>query len=74
MENKIMYKNYLKSLEQKYNAVCFDIDGTLTLKDSNNIDPRTISMITDLFKRKVPVVFITGRGEKGLECLKKRYL
>jgi len=71
MENKIMYKNYLKSLEQKYNAVCFDIDGTLTLKDSNNIDPRTISMITDLLKRKVPVVFITGRGEKGLECLKK---
>ena len=66
-----MYKNYLKSLEQKYNAVCFDIDGTLTLKDSNNIDPRTISMITDLLKRKVPVVFITGRGEKGLECLKK---
>lgn len=66
-----MYKNYLKSLEQKYNAVCFDIDGTLTLKDSNNIDPRAISMITDLLKRKVPVVFITGRGEKGLECLKK---
>ena len=25
----------------------------------------------DLLKRKVPVVFITGRGEKGLECLKK---
>ncbi len=31
MENKL-YDNYKRSLEQKYNAVCFDIDGTLTEK------------------------------------------
>lgn len=30
MNDKITIKNYLNSLEQKYNAVCFDIDGTLT--------------------------------------------
>ena len=28
--NKKLYYNFQKSLEQKYNAVCFDIDGTLT--------------------------------------------
>ena len=28
MNDKIIIKNYLNSLEQKYNAVCFDIDGT----------------------------------------------
>lgn len=71
MENKILYKNYLKSLEQKYNAVCFDIDGTLTMKDSKNIDNRVINLLVDLLKRKVPIVFITGRGEKGLYYLKK---
>ena len=32
MEN-MLYDNYKKSLEQKYNAVCFDIDGTLTEKN-----------------------------------------
>lgn len=30
MNTELLYKNYRKSLEQKYNAVCFDIDGTLT--------------------------------------------
>ncbi len=24
MEENILFENYLKSLEQKYNAVCFD--------------------------------------------------
>ena len=42
MENKLLFKNYLKSLKQKYNAVCFDIDGTLTIKNSKNIDDRAI--------------------------------
>ena len=70
MEKNILFENYLKSLEQKYNAVCFDIDGTLTTKDSKYIDDRAIDMIIDLLERKIPVVFITGRGETGLEDLK----
>lgn len=37
MGKSILFENYLKSLEQKYNEVCFDIDGTLTIKDSKNI-------------------------------------
>ena len=69
MNRDLMFKNYKKSLEQKYNAVCFDIDGTLTQKGSKSIDDRAIEMITELLKRKVPVVFITGRGETGLKDL-----
>lgn len=71
MERNISFENYLKSLEQKYNAVCFDIDGTLTTRDTKNIDDRAIDMIIDLLVRKIPVVFITGRGETGLEDLKR---
>ena len=71
MEGNILFENYLKSLEQKYNAVCFDIDGTLTTKDTKIIDDRAIDMIIDLVTRKIPVVFITGRGETGLEDLKR---
>ena len=69
MEKNILYNNYLKSLEQKYYAVCFDIDGTLTIPNSKNIDDRAIDMIIRLLKKKVPVVFITGRGETGLNDL-----
>lgn len=71
MEKNILFENYLKSLEQKYNAVCFDIDGTLTTESSKNIDDRAIGMIIDLLLKKIPVVFITGRGETGLEDLKR---
>lgn len=71
MGRNILLENYLNSLEQKYNAVCFDIDGTLTTKGSKNIDDRAIAMIIDLLERKIPVVFITGRGETGLEDLKR---
>ena len=28
-----LYNNYKNSLKQKYNAVCLDIDGTLTERD-----------------------------------------
>ena len=62
MEDNILMKNYLKSLNQKFNAVCFDIDGTLTIKGSKKIDNRAINMISDLLSKKIPVVFITGRG------------
>lgn len=71
MKENILYSNYLKSLEQKYNAVCFDIDGTLTVKGSKNIDNRAIDMIIELLSKKIPVVFITGRGESGLDDLKQ---
>lgn len=70
MEKNILFENYRKSLEQKYNAVCFDIDGTLTTKNSKTIDDRAIDMIINLLIKKVPVVFITGRGETGLNDLK----
>ncbi len=66
-----LYYNFRKSLEQKYNAVCFDIDGTLTERDSKKIDERAINMIINLIKSKIPVVFITGRGENGLNDLKQ---
>lgn len=69
MVNEQMYYNYKKSLEQKYNAVCLDIDGTLTSKNSKNIDQRSLEMISKLLKKKVPIIFITGRGETGLNDL-----
>ena len=64
---EIMKHNYLKSLEQKYNAVCFDIDGTLTKQNSREFDERAVKMIADLLKAKIPSVFITGRGSTGLK-------
>ena len=70
MGNKLLFENYLESLKQKYNAACFDIDGTLTINNSKNIDDRAIEMIIDLLNKKIPVVFITGRGETGLNDLK----
>ena len=48
MKNEeILFKNYKKSLKQKYNAVCFDIDGTLTVEGSKSIDDRAIEMIVE---------------------------
>ena len=72
MLNEELIKNYRYSLEQKYNAVCFDIDGTLTETNSDKIDEKAIEMIANLLKRKIPVVFITGRGETGLNNLKNQ--
>lgn len=69
MENELYY-NFKNSLEQKYNAVCFDIDGTLTEENSKKIDDQAVKMIIEILKKKVPVVFITGRGETGLNDLK----
>lgn len=71
MINNLIIKNYRMSLKQKYNAVCFDIDGTLTTTGTKEIDIRALSMIEDLLIRKIPVVFITGRGETGVKDLKK---
>lgn len=65
-----LIKNYYKALEQKYNAVCFDIDGTLTKINSAELDERILPDIAYLLKKRIPVVFITGRGETGLCNLK----
>lgn len=81
MIDNLLLVNYSKALQQKYNAVCFDIDGTLTLKNSSRIDPRVLPMIANILKKHVPIVFITGRGETGLkelllditDCLKSEY-
>lgn len=69
MINEELLKNYKKSLEQKYNAVCFDIDGTLTEDNSTKIDSRVLPMLANMLKKHIPVVFITGRGETGLNDL-----
>lgn len=70
MENELYY-NFKRSLEQKYNAVCFDIDGALTEKKSKSIDKRAITMIIELLKKKVPILFITERDENEFKNLKK---
>lgn len=69
MINEELNKNYKKTLEQKYNAICFDIDGTLTEDNSTKIDARVLSYIANILKKHIPVVFITGRGETGLKEL-----
>ena len=68
-KNKIY--NYNRVLSQKYNAVCLDIDGTLTEPNSNVISDRAALLISDLLTKKIPVVLITGRGEVGLKNLIK---
>ena len=69
MLNEDLMKNYKNALEQKYNAVCFDIDGTLTEDNSTKIDSRILPILADMLKRHIPIVFITGRGETGLNDL-----
>ena len=52
---KELYYNFRKSLEQKYNAVCFDIDGTLTEENSKKIDTinSSISKNTESLKEEI---------------------
>ncbi len=69
MISEELVDNYKKSLQQKYNAVCFDIDGTLTENNSTKIDSRVLPILANMLKKHIPVVFITGRGETGLNDL-----
>ena len=69
MLDKVLLENYKEALKQKYNAVCFDIDGTLTEDNSTKIDKRVLPMLANILKRHIPLVFITGRGETGLNDL-----
>lgn len=69
MIDKKLLKNYKEALNQKYNAVCFDIDGTLTKTNSSKIDSRILPILASILKKHIPIVFITGRGETGLNEL-----
>ncbi len=69
MLSEELIKNYNIALSQKYNAVCFDIDGTLTDDNSTKINTHVLPYLADIIKRNVPIVFITGRGESGLKEL-----
>ena len=69
MVSEELLNNYKRALQQKYNAVCFDIDGTLTIEHSTKIDSRILPILADLLKRHIPILFITGRGETGLSDL-----
>lgn len=76
-----LMQNYKLALQQKYNAVCLDIDGTLTKLGSKEIDVSIVPILADLLIHRVPIVFITGRGETGtkqyfssfIEELKREY-
>ena len=74
MINEELINNYEKSLNQKYNAVCFDIDGTLTENNSKKIDDRVLPMLANILKKHITVVFITGRGETGLNDYQRKLL
>ena len=74
MINEELMRNYEKALSQKYNAVCFDIDGTLTEDNSTKIDSRVLPILANILKKHIPVVFITGRGETGLNDLSKEII
>ncbi len=73
LEEKLI-QNYNKALSQKYNAVCLDVDGTLTENNSIKIDQRIIPILAEILKDYIPVVFITGRGETVLQRLEKEII
>src|SRR6266567_2132937 len=45
-----------------YRAVAFDIDGTLTKANGDQIDPHMAHVVGRLLRRGVPVILISGRG------------
>ena len=73
IDNEVI-ENYHNALSQKYNAVCLDIDGTITEKGKKTIDPKMFPVIADLLRRHIPIVFITGRGETGLAEFKQELI
>ena len=58
MINEELIRNYRNTLNQKYNAVCFDIDGTLTEANSTKID-KFITKNTHNFIVSVFCYFVT---------------
>ena len=59
-------KKVIEQLEKKrtkrYSAVCLGIDGTL--EDSNELSDEMLTIFYDLLNKHIPIVLITGRGEK----------
>ena len=74
MISEELLNNYQKALQKKYNAVCIDIDGTLTEDNSTKIDSRVLPMLANMLKKHIPVVFITGWGESVLSYILKDIL
>lgn len=63
--NKKLLENYYNSINKEYKAVCLDIDGTITKKNSKEINNNVVFKIKELLENDIPVIFITGRGETG---------
>ena len=67
-------KEVMEQLEKKrkkrYSAVCIGIDGTL--EDVNELSDEMLTIIYDLLNKHIPIVLITGRGERGLKEFYKR--
>ena len=56
-----------------YRAVAFDIDGTLTGPGASEVTPAMADIVTDLLRRSVPVVLITGRGRSARTAVEQIY-
>lgn len=54
-----------EALNALYSAVAFDIDGTLTLPDSADLDPAMCAIVARLLRRGCHVWLVTGRGSSG---------
>ena len=64
-----LYKNYLKSLEQKYNAVCFDIDGTLLDHKTGRVPQSALDALKKVKEKGIKIVVSTGRIIEEIEKL-----
>lgn len=53
------------ALNALYIAVAFDIDGTLTLPGSADLDPAMCAIVARLLRRGCHVWLVTGRGSSG---------
>jgi HAD superfamily hydrolase (TIGR01484 family) len=74
MNKDLKYLNYKQAIKQNYCAVCLDVDGTLTLSTTKKIDERVFKPIAKILNSNIPVFLITGRGETGLDNIKKDLL
>ncbi|MDR2700204.1 MAG: HAD hydrolase family protein [Nitrososphaerota archaeon] len=67
----------LKStFEKVYDAICLDIDGTITgtTSDIKDISPEMINIFKKLFNAHVCVFFVTGRGRKSATDFVKKII
>ena len=52
---------------KKYDVFMFDLDGTITINDGKNIDPKIIKYMISLMRMKKTIVLISGRSLIGFE-------